>query len=96
MVELVNDLLSAPDRERRDDDLATVIQRFRDVLAKLQVCIALHIVQAVAIGGFHLKVVHILNRLGVAQDGVAAAPDVAAEQIAILATALVNIEDHLS
>ncbi len=42
-------------------------------------------VLAPAVGALDLQVIHVLDRLRVAQDVVAAAPDVAAEEVAELA-----------
>src|SRR2546429_1276170 len=49
----------------------------------------------VAVGALDLQVVHVLNALRIAQDVVVAAANVAAEQKAVRATGVANVEDDL-
>src|SRR6266513_817425 len=49
----------------------------------------------VAVGAFNLEVINLFDRFGVAENVVGAAPDVAAEQKAVQATGVANVEDNL-
>src|SRR5438034_9334804 len=49
----------------------------------------------VAVRAFDLQVVNLLNALRIAQDVVVTAADVAAEQKAVRATGVANVEDNL-
>ena len=95
LVQRINDLLRAADRERGDDDLALSVQRLAHQLADLGIGACLRRVHARAVGALDLQVIHVLHRLRVAQNVVVAAADVAAEQIAKLAPVLANVEHHL-
>src|SRR2546425_7305495 len=96
LVKRVNDLLSAADGKRRDDHLSHFVNRITHEPADFLFSAVFRGMFTVAVGAFDLEVVHVLNRLRVAQDVVLATADVAAEKKPVFAAGLANVEDDLS
>ena len=91
----INDLLRAPDGKRGNDDFAFLLKRFADEFADQIVGVRALLMDARGVGGFDLKIIHILDGNRVAQQFIAAAPDVAAEKTAEFFAVFLHIQNHL-
>ena len=80
LVQHIDNLLRAPDGKRRDDDLARLRNGFADEFPDGGIGVNADGVFASAVGGFDLEIVHVFNRNRVAQNFIAAAAHVAAEE----------------
>ena len=94
-VEHIDNLLRAADGKCGDDDLAFSLESFKDDPGHRHLGIRADGVFAPAVRGFDLEIIHILNRLRVVQDFIAAPAHIAAEEVAELPAAFVHIQDHL-
>ena len=94
-IEGINDLLGAPDRKCRYDDLPFAFDGLshepRDFLASLDA----RGMYPIAISRFDLEVIDILNALRVAQDVVLATPDISAKEITKFSACFAHIQDYL-
>ena len=95
LVQRVNEQLRSAHRERRDDHLAAVVQCAGEQRLDLVRQTGVSRVLAVAVGAFDEQHVDVLDRFRVAQNRVAAAADVAAEQQPAFCAAFVDVEDDL-
>ena len=94
-VQHINDLLRAPDGKRGDDNFAALLERFADEFADQFVGVRALLVNARGVGGFDLEIIHVLDGNRVAQQFIAAAPDVAGEQPAEFSAVFLNVQNHL-
>ena len=94
-VQHIDNLLRAPDRKRGDDDFAFLLERFAYELADQFVRVRALLVEARGVGGFNLEIIHVLDRNRVAQQFIAAAPDVAGEQPAEFFAVFLNVQNDL-
>ena len=95
LVQHINNLLRAPHRKRRDDDLAVLFQGFQHQPANGFVGVRADGMFAPAVGGFDLQIIHVFHRLRVAENFVVAAAHVAAEQITEFPPAFPHVQHHL-
>ena len=94
-VQHIDNLLRAPDGKRGDDDFAVLLERFADEFADQIVRVRALLVDARGVGGFDLEIIHVLDGNRVAQQFIAAAPDVAGEQLAEFSAVFLNVQNHL-
>ncbi len=79
-VQHINNLLRASDGKRGDDNFAVLLERFADVFVDQIVRVRPLLVNARGVSGFDLEIIHVLDGNRIAQQFIAAAPDVAGEQ----------------
>src|SRR5688500_20221803 len=78
-IEMVDQFLGPPHRERRDDNLATALERSGDNFSKFIECNPWVIMCFIAVGTFHNHVIDISGQNGVAQQRNIISPNIARE-----------------
>lgn len=95
LMEFIDDLLSAPNRESGNDDKTVPVDCFTDKPADFLACAGTGSVQTAAVSAFDLEEIDVMHSDRVAQNLVVAPPDIAAEQISESAIAFLDVEDDL-
>ena len=95
LVQRIDDLLCAADRESRDDNFALAVESLAHELSDFFVRVMRVRMLASAIGALDLQIIDIFHWLRVAQDVVIASANVAAEKITKLACVFANVQYHL-
>jgi hypothetical protein len=95
LVQGVNDLLGSADSERRDDHEPFAVESRPHKLADLFIRAVFKGMLATTVGALDLEIIHIIDRLRIAEDVVFAAADIAAEHVTEFPAVFPNIEDDL-
>ena len=95
-MERIDDLLRPPNGKGGNDHLAAALQSLAHELAHLSIGVGPGRMLPRSVSAFHLQIIHICDRLGIAQNIIISSSNITAEKVTVLPPIFRNIQHDLS